>query len=101
MVLHGSTPAGSVPAVDSLMVPLSLDPDCVRLRTNVPEKVPPYVPVHLPERPLSDVVVWVVVVVTVLVGVDAATSVELAGGDDDPPPPLPPQAAAVRANDPR
>ena len=29
-----------VPAVESLIVPLRVDPDCVQLRTNVPLKVP-------------------------------------------------------------
>ena len=42
---------GTVPDVDSVILPCSFDPACSQLSVNVPENVPPYVPVHLPDRP--------------------------------------------------
>ena len=42
---------GTVPDVDSVILPCSFDPACSQLSVNVPENVPPYLPVHLPDRP--------------------------------------------------
>lgn len=52
IVLPATTPLiWRVPGVvESMMVPVSVEPDCVHVSVNVPWKAPPYCPDHVPER---------------------------------------------------
>jgi hypothetical protein len=40
----------TVPSVESLMLPVSFEFDCVQVRVNVPLNAPSYFPDHVPER---------------------------------------------------
>src|SRR3954469_12281686 len=92
---------GTVPDVDSVIVPCNFDPVCTQLSVNVPENVPPYLPVHLPDSPTDS---WAVDAAELTAADTDDTAAAAAdapapedGPDDAPPPPQPDSAIATAA----